>query len=575
MAVLSMFQSADFYFSNGKKFFQKKEYLDAISYLKKAVELDQSEEHVLELALAYSQIGAYNESIILFINLWEKKRYLEYSLALAKDCRQHAFLHGNYSFPDNGWLIPNSHRLKPGNVPRLAQFWENINFELLEELSSSVNNRMILLNEEKYPSSELILIDTISRRNLARAYVAYDYYVKGNFDKSISTCMIIEPESEEYEMGLDIMARAAYENGDSELAESVALKLLEIDNQNTTPYDILLKIYISKDLIHDKGSFFDSLINKISLPDNSHALKYLAIVFSTNGLHEYANKAAEKLFRLNEMNSMGVSCYIGVLINSGELEKARKLCRKYSPIFPNDLEITFLNWYVDSSSVAHNEVYFSNRFSPKVTEELIRSYAEEFYSNCLRNNDDIYLTKKAYDLLDVIFAFQNPQPIIEALSLNNSNKEDTYQQYLINKLKNIDIRNTCKATIMFSLLVSERSLSKKITFPYDSSIISGYVRSFPFPKTAKGSLFKEVYAAVYTYLLLHGNEIISDELKGLSDKIYNIEENMKSYGALCSLLLYTYQKAKDKEVNLPQIVKIFGTNMKTFNKYLNFFRNIE
>ncbi|MDD4120618.1 MAG: hypothetical protein PHG90_03430, partial [Clostridia bacterium] len=209
MSVLSMFQSADFYFLNGKKFFQKKEYFDGISYLKKAVELNQSEEHVLELALAYSQIGAYNESIILFINLWENKRYLEYSLALAKDCRQHAFLHGNFNFPNNGWLILNSHKLKTGNVPRLAQLWENINYELLEELSSSVVNSIPRLTDEEVSSSELILIDTISRRNLSRAYDAYDCYVKGNLDKAISTCMLIERESEEYEIGLDIMARAA------------------------------------------------------------------------------------------------------------------------------------------------------------------------------------------------------------------------------------------------------------------------------------------------------------------------------------------------------------------------------
>lgn len=573
MSVLSMFQSADFYFLNGKKFFQKKEYFDGISYLKKAVELNQSEEHVLELALAYSQIGAYNESIILFINLWENKRYLEYSLALAKDCRQHAFLHGNFNFPNNGWLILNSHKLKTGNVPRLAQLWENINYELLEELSSSVVNSIPRFTDEEVSSSELILIDTISRRNLSRAYDAYDCYVKGNLDKAISTCMLIERESEEYEIGLDIMARAAHENGDLELAESASIELLNIDNQNTTPYDILLKIYISKDLVLEKTTFLDSWIKNLSPLDSYNSLKYLAIAFSTTGLHEYAERAAEKLFYSNEMDIIGVSCYIGVLINSRDLNKARKLCRKYSLIFPNDLEITFLNWYVDSNLIGSNYLYFSKLFPSNVTTELVRSYGEEFYANCLRKDGDIYLTKKAYDLLDVIFAFQNPQPIIEALSLNNSNKEDMYQQYLINKLKNIDIKNTCKATIIFSLLVSDRNISKKITFPYDSRIISDLVKSFPFAQSAKGRLFKEVYAAVHTYLLLHEYKIVSEDLKTITDNIYNLEGNMSSYGALCSLLLYIYQETKKIEVNMAEIVKIFGTNMRTFKKYLNIYYN--
>lgn len=574
MTVLTMYQPFSFYFTAGQAFLQKKEYYDAIIYLRKAMKLDPREEHILELALAYSEIDAFNESTLLYLRLLEKKKYLEYSLALARDCRQHAFTHGNYDFPDNGWLIANSHKYNVGQVPKLSFFWENLNYELLKELTTpKYVSKDILRENYKIENEDLSYIDTISRRNIKKAIQAYEYFNLGDYDKAIQVCFEISDNSEEYEIVLDILARAALKNEDFELAETAAKEIYARDKFNPTSYEVLLKIWtIDKQHTEEEiKSFANRAINDLIALKGYAVLRFFATHLSLLGYNDLAIQAAESAFLDNSMDQLSVSCYVGTLVNSKNLKQARVLTRKYIQIFPNDLDIRFLNWYVSSKSVDNDVLYFSSDFSLKVSEELITLFHEEFSVNCQSDNEEIVLTSRAYDILDVMFAFQRPEPIIEALSLNNYNEEDTFQKYLIEKLKHIDIRNSCKATLIFSLLISKRTINKKVIFPYGSSIISSYLRSYSFPENAKGSIFRDVYAAVYTHLLLHKEILDPDKIKNLIDLMMNSSANLRSYGALCTILMFYYLKSKNISMNVKETVALFGTNIATFKKYLNHF----
>ncbi len=575
MSVLYMHQSADFYFKTGMEYLAKKEYFDAITYLRKAVYIEKSEEYILELALAYSTIEAYKESILLYINLLEKKRYLEYSIALSRDCRLYAIKSGFYEFPENGWFIANSHKFKSGQVPQLAYICDNLDFEAIKELSDPAFKEKFLKDDDSTPQNELSYIDTHYKRNFRKTIKAYDEFVKGNYEKTVKIAFTIEKDSEDYEMGQELIIRSALALEDYELAETAANTVYSLYEYNQIGYETLFDLWLKSNKLdrNQLGLFAEKIIEGLLSISSVKRLTDFCIKLSLNSFDLQAINGIKKAFQTNNLNQSYLTCYLGILINAKDYSLAKKMVAKYLKIFPNNFDLVFINWYL-KTDINSNEKYFSDNF-PIVIEEILQNqFEEEVLSNCKKEGGFTCLTPKAYDILDVIFALQRPEPIVSAMILNEENTSETYQDYLIDKLKHIDVSSACKASIIYSLLNSTKKINKKVIFPYGSSIISSYLKSTEFSKTARGKIFKEVYSAVYTFYLLHKNNIDVDLLINLTKEMQKIKTKVKSIAALSAVLYYYYSKIKNVEINILEIVRVFRTNKSSFKKYMEIFSQL-
>lgn len=576
MSIYLMHQSADFYFKTGMEYIEKKEYYDAILYLRKAVQIDKNEEYMIELALAYSMIEAYNESIILYISLLEKKRYLEYSIALSRDCRLNAIKNGFYEFPENGWFIANSHKFKSGQVPQLAYIFENINFEVIKELSNPAFKDNFLKDEEIMPNNELTYVDTHYKRNFSKTIKAYELFMKGSYEKAVNIALTIEKTSEDFEMAQEIIVRSALALEDLELAEASASVIYSQYEFNPVGYETLFEIWLKNNKFNrnELEVFSEKIIDGLLSLHSTKRLTDFCIKLSLNSFDKQAINGIKQAFQNNNLNQSYLTCYLGTLINVKDTLLAKKLAAKYLKIFPNNFDLIFMNWYLKSEFMNSNEKYFSDGF-PLVAEGYItKEFEEEFFANCKKESGDIYLTKKAYDIFDVIFALQRPDPIVSAMILNEDNNSEVYQNYLIEKLKHIDVSSACKASITYSILTSEKIVNKKVIFPYGSSIISSHLRNMYFAKTANGKLFKDVYSAVYTFQLLHKNNIDAELLINLTKEMQKIKTNLRSVAALSATLYFYYSKHINIEINIHEIIRVFRTNKVSFKKYIDIFSSL-